>query len=51
MTSIIIDALYSNFLWPGQLGLQDTPIASLERVKTLTKSVLDMTLNNPMERL
>ena len=36
--------------WPGQLGLQNTPTASLQRGKTSLTSVLDMMLNNLMVR-
>ena len=35
----------------SQLGLQNTPTASLQRCKTLLMSVLDMTLNNLTMRL
>ena len=32
--------------WPSRLGLQNTPIAFLQRGKPLTTSVLDMTLKS-----
>ena len=37
-------------LWPSRLGLLNTPTASLQRSKTPTTGVLDMTLNNLMVR-
>ena len=40
-----------NKLWLGCLGLENTPTASLQRGKTSSMRVLDMTLNNPMVRL
>ena len=40
----------TNVLWPSQLGLQNTTL-SLQRSKTLLKSVLDMTRNTRMVRL
>ena len=38
----------SSYSLPSQLRLQNTPTASLQRGKTLSTSVLDMTLNNQM---
>ena len=37
--------------WPSRLGLQNTLTASLQRGKTPSTSVLDLTLNNLMVRL
>ena len=41
----------SKYLWPRWLGLQNTLTASLQRGKTPSMSVLDMTLNNLIVRL
>ena len=43
--------LYTAPNWPSRLGLQITPTASLQKSKTPSMSVLDMTLNDQMVRL
>ena len=40
-----------NVHWPSQLKLQNTPTASLQRGKTPSTNVLDMTLSKMMVRL
>ena len=37
--------------WPSQLGLENTPTASLQKGKTPSKCVLYITLNNQMVRI
>ena len=47
----LFNVKFSLYIWPSQLGLLNTPTASLQIGKTLPTSVLDMTLNNFMVRL